>query len=214
VDVELATGRQQATFKEEGQWAQGMAFAPDGKTLVALSLRESGSLTSWDLATGQGKVVPDAHHQSIRCLAFSPDGQVVATGGRGGREGTPGPQGHTDSVLALAFTPDGRTLATGSDDKTVKLWDTATGQERLTLKGFKDAVRSLAFSPDGTLLAAGSWDGTVRVWRAATEPEALARKAPARQEPWEHSVSIGRSRQRRTAPCGIVQDRDTLPGHW
>ena len=38
-------------------------------------------------------------------------------------------------IWSVAFTSDGKTLASGSDDKTVKLWDVATGQERATLKG-------------------------------------------------------------------------------
>jgi WD40 repeat protein len=66
-------------------------------------------------------------------------------------------------------------LATGSVDRTVKLWDAATGQELLTFKGHADQVNSVAFSPDGKRLATGSWDHTVKLWDAATEQEVLSR---------------------------------------
>lgn len=63
--------------------------------------------------------------------------------------------GHTESVRSLAFTPDGRILASGSADKTVKLWDVATGAELRTLGGSTQEVTSVAFSPDGKVLATG-----------------------------------------------------------
>ena len=66
------------------------------------------------------------------------------------------------------ISPDGKTLASGSADKTIKLWDVATGKERATLKGHTDWVNSVAFSPDGKTLASGSGDKTVKLWEVAT----------------------------------------------
>src|SRR5439155_948696 len=60
----------------------------------------------------------------------------------------------------------------GGVDTTVRLWDTATGREALTLRGHTDLVQGVAFSPDGTRLASGGQDGTVRPWEAATRREA------------------------------------------
>src|SRR5262249_24081302 len=56
-------------------------------------------------------------------------------------------QGHTAIVYSVAFSPDGKTLASGGWDRTVKLWDVASGQERATLKGHTSSVLSVAFSP-------------------------------------------------------------------
>ena len=64
----------------------------------------------------------------------------------------------------MAFSPDGKRLASASYDQTVKVWDAATGQESLTLKGHTNYVWSVAFSPDGKRLASASEDNTVKVW--------------------------------------------------
>jgi WD40 repeat protein len=73
---------------------------------------------------------------------------------------------HTAAVNCLAFTPDGKTLATAGFDKKVKLWQTTTGRELLTLPEQKDRVRWLAFSPDGAMLTTAGHDGILTVYRA------------------------------------------------
>jgi WD40 repeat protein len=73
-------------------------------------------------------------------------------------------RGHSYALTGTAFTPDGRRLATSSIDRTVILWDAASGAELLTFRGHKASVDFVAFSPDGRRLASAGEDGTVRVW--------------------------------------------------
>ena len=71
-------------------------------------------------------------------------------------------RGYSKWVYCLAFSLDGKWLATGGWDRTVKLRDAATGEERLTIFGHGGFVLDLAFSPDSRALATTSEDRSVR----------------------------------------------------
>ncbi|KAK3902612.1 hypothetical protein C8A05DRAFT_15350, partial [Staphylotrichum tortipilum] len=77
-------------------------------------------------------------------------------------------EGHTDSVTSVAFSHDSKTLASASDDRTIKLWDAATGSCTATLEGHTGPVYSVAFSHDSKTLASASDDRTIKLWDAAT----------------------------------------------
>ncbi|MDF5730295.1 MAG: serine/threonine protein kinase, partial [Rhizonema sp. PD38] len=76
--------------------------------------------------------------------------------------------GHSSWVISVAISPDGNTLASGSNDKTIKLWNLATGEQTRTLQGHSDLVHSVAISPDGKTLTSGSVDKTIKLWNLAT----------------------------------------------
>ena len=82
-------------------------------------------------------------------------------------------RGHTALVRGLACSRDGRRLATCGEDRTIKLWDTMTGEEVFTLRGHTSGVICVVFSPDGQRIASGGWDLNVRVWETSP-PTSLA----------------------------------------
>jgi WD40 repeat protein len=76
--------------------------------------------------------------------------------------------GHSDYLYSVAYSPDGRYLASGSKDRTIKIWEVATGKGLRTLTGHSGVVLSVAYSPDGRYLASGSQDKTIKIWEVAT----------------------------------------------
>ncbi len=111
-------------------------------------------------------------------VAVSRDGRWVAatpSGGEGGKavhvwDASSGaevqviPQTAGEDVTTLSFSPDGRRLASAGFDAKVKIWDTETGQELLTLSGHKSWIWKMHFSPDGNRILSCGRDRTVRIW--------------------------------------------------
>lgn len=114
-----------------------------------------------------------AHTQAVYSVAVSPDGRLVASGGKdrvaklweveAGRVRHTLP-GHGGTVIAVSFPPDGRTLLTADEAGVVRLWDVETGRLRCSWDWEVGKLRSVVFAPNGMTAAAGGGDHRILVW--------------------------------------------------
>lgn len=113
------------------------------------------------------------HSKPVTSVAFSANGQILATGSDDKTIKLWNQDykeiytlvGHQHVVKSVAFHPNGEIIASGSWDKTVRLWDVITGKEVNVLTGHKLQVSAVTFSADGKYLASASFDRTVRLWK-------------------------------------------------
>jgi len=146
-----------------------LAFSPNGSRLVSAS--HDGTAIVWELPSGKQLGVLKGHEKDHEmAVAYSPDGKTIATGSEdtiklwqdGSWKFLRELKGHLLGILDLAFTADSRKLVTGSLDKTVGVWDVATGSQEHILRGHTDVVEAVAISGDRLATAGddgiGLWD--------------------------------------------------------
>ena len=169
------TGNLIDTLNGHAKMVWGLAFSPDGARLVSGS--RDGTVRIWS-THGDNDLTLGGHSGFVHCVAFSSDGKQLASGSESVilREAKSGDAkfkltGHAAKVNDLSFSPNGTRLASASDDNTVRLWNTETGEEVAVLKGHTGSVTGVAYSPDENRLVSSSRDGTIKLWDSQTHVE-------------------------------------------
>ncbi len=163
-----------------------LVFSPDGNTLASI---DYGAIHLWDISNktqittiyqwfghGHGQGCTSTSSDGYTSVAFSPDGQYIASGHCDntihfwykGRTYIDALKGHTDEVTSIAFFRDSPTLVSGSYDGTVRLWDFTSRTNLETFAGHTDKINSIALSPDDSIVASGSDDRTIIIRDMAT----------------------------------------------
>lgn len=139
---------------------------------------------------------------AVKFARYSPDGQRIATADSDGTVkvwnviGSGGPvltlNGHQPFVTSLDFSPDGKWIVSapagsGGVDRSLRLWDSATGRLVRTFDGHTDGVACVAFLGVGRRIVSGGWDHTVRLWDAQTGRNLWTRRQA--HEVWDLAVS-------------------------
>ena len=190
----IASGHATATYLWEGPSLQSLgrfpgqglalAFTPDGRSLAVG--RRDHTVQLIDVAGRQALAVLPGYTRPVACLAFSPDGQTLASasshlndavwwadGGEvvlwstGGEDRARSTLHAHAALSSLACTSDGKLLASAQGN-TLKVWDLTTRQEVGALEGHKGPILALAGTADGSHLASGSADGTIGLWDLKT----------------------------------------------
>jgi WD40 repeat protein/serine/threonine protein kinase len=179
--VRLETGEERQ-FKVDTGNIYSINFSPDAK-MLATTTTWGPEVKLWDAHNGSSMGTLIGHTSMAWCVAFSPDGQIAATGSSdqtvrlwnlASRKEIACLKGHLSEVWSAAFSPDGQSLFTGSKDETVIQWDAAppVRSDRLT------NVLAWPFwpvtAPDSKKIAAATTEHQVAVWNLeTTQPIAL-----------------------------------------
>jgi WD40 repeat protein len=193
---DVKTTRELRAQRAGGGRVFAVAFSGNGKHLAAIST--DGTLSVWDAGGKQLAFSANRHEQlapatpgvpTSRALAFSTDGNRLATGDSAGniliwdvatgRPGAPIRIANAEPIRGIAFQPNDHTLAVAAGP-TVRIIDPDTGHESKRIVGYSESVFSLAFSPDGSQLAAGDRTQVhLRSMGFGTEPPSTARHLDA-----------------------------------
>ena len=130
-----------STLVETKDWLSSVIISPDEKTIACANIgNDNNVIRIWQI---------DNFNQSNQIA-----NQIL--------------QGHDDSIWSIAFNADGTKIVTGSSDRTVKVWDSDTGQCLKTLFGHNRPVLSVAFSADGNTIASCGGHSIIKLWNVET----------------------------------------------
>ena len=213
-------------------------FSPDGRYVAAGSFspafplkNSKGIVIIWDAETRQLVRKFDGQLGVVLSLAYSPDGQRIASSSINPDntfvvwETKTGDivktiSGHTSQIHRLRYSPDGRLIASSDTDGKVRLWDADSLTEIRKIDAHPAPAVGLAFAPDGLHFATGGEDGLVRVWETATgrkSRELLGHNGSALSVSYSQDgkliASTGFDKTIRLWDAATGQEKLTLRGH-
>jgi WD40 repeat protein/tRNA A-37 threonylcarbamoyl transferase component Bud32 len=171
---------------DNGCAVEGVAFAPDGKTLACCGLH--GRVRLWDLRRNQLRRNLDCEDLRVWCATFSPDSRSLLYGAADGAIRTWNlSEAHPARYLpawagalcsSLAFSPRGDSLAIAGSNGTISFWDQRTCTERTDAQSMlsfpEKGHYQVRFEPEGAVLSVGRPDGRLERWHLA-RPGAASR---------------------------------------
>ncbi|MFC2078425.1 WD40 repeat domain-containing protein [Candidatus Bipolaricaulota bacterium] len=168
----ISDGERVATV-EPGSSAMSVRFSPDSHILTVA--RFDGVIELWGVTENARIAQWLAHESAVHGLAFSPDGNTLATSSINethviriwsieSGEMQSELSGHRQNVYRVLFVQDGAQLLSASGDRSVILWDVASGEQVRVFRGHYDTVNDVVLSPSGDILATAGSDRTVRLW--------------------------------------------------
>jgi WD40 repeat protein/predicted Ser/Thr protein kinase len=165
--IDCATGGKLSEFTAGLSTVPAAIFSLDGKSVIATG---KGEILFFEPDTGLVTRTIKAHDGDVSCIAISPKGDALASGGKDAKviiwdigadkQAWASDLGNGD-VMAIAFNPDGETLAAGCEDGTVSILNANTGERISTPKKHEGKVFTVAFDHSGQKLVSGSHDGTM-----------------------------------------------------
>ena len=198
-------------------WPVGIAFSRDSRTL-AYNENLDGAILLWNIADGSVTRLK-GHEGAVMALAFSSDGQWLASGShdrtarlwnladRQGKILFLNPRG---GFTSLAFSPDGRTLAMsgeGGSGRVIRIVDVATGEKKAERRGHLSHIASLAFRPDGQSLLSASEGGITIPYTPDGQSLLSARAGGGTIRVWDAGPGAGEE-------SGHVFARNSIRSDW
>ncbi|MBN3906665.1 MAG: NACHT domain-containing protein [Nostoc sp. NMS1] len=181
---EVSTGQCTKTIQGHRNAIYGIAHSCQQNLLA--SGHEDQTIKLWDVNLNASQQLKHGlqpfrvlygHSNRVFCVAFSPNGQFLASGSADRTIKLWSPHtgkcqntlhGHGSWVWAVAFSPDNNLLASASHDHTIKIWDVHSGECWQTLQGHPGSVLAIAFNQDGKTLFSSGHEKIVKRWDVET----------------------------------------------